>query len=468
MKCDKCGAELREGLKFCPECGANTTAKPAPAATGGSKRPPLKIQDNWKLFILIVGGAVAFYFLSAGYMAFSAHRGLKLAEQRLRTGQYESCEEQAAKLTRRRPKNLQAWLLLAECRSAQDDSDGALEAVDKAVKWHKNSAPLHSMRGEILYFKNNYPESEKALLLALKTDANDRRANQHMGLIRLHDKKHKEAVSYLEKALKGAGRKDSIRINHALGESYFAMGDFGNAQKSLLAALAHDLNRSDISVRLIETYLALNKFKEAKTEVERISVFTDETPYLASLRSRVYALAERVETIEYVMKRKDCDQNFMIVYTEMQGFINRLNSRAGSFMGKQIPELTEMAENSKKVYDCYQSLAPKSEYYYLVHTKCLSTASLLGETAASLDGYVRSGENNPDVQGIADQLRSFEKRSQELFDVWAKEQREMKIDELIEQGRKIESGEIKAADLILDLGLPAEPAPQELAKPGTE
>jgi tetratricopeptide (TPR) repeat protein len=467
MKCDKCGAELREGLKFCPGCGAKTPAESA-LGDSGVKRPSLKIQDNWKLFILIVGGAVAFYFLSAGYLAFSAHRGLKLAEQRLRTGQYKACESEAAKLTRRRPKNLQPWMLLAECRSALDDSDGALEAVDKAIKWHKNSAPLHSMRGEIQYFKNDYQESEKSLLNALEIDENDRRANQHMGLIRLHDKKHKDAVSYLGKALKGAGRKDSIRLNHALGEAYFAMSDFENAEKCFLAALAHDLNRSDISIRLIETYLALNKFKDAKKEVERISVFTDETPYLASLRARVYALAEKVETIEYIMKRKDCDQNFMIVYTEMQGFINRLNSRAGSFMGKQIPELTEMTENSKKVYDCYQSLSPKSEYYYLVHTKCLSTASLLGETAASLDGYVRSGNENPDVQGIAEQLRSFEKRSQELFDVWAKEQREMRIDELIEQGKKIESGEIKAADLILDLGLPAEPETKEPEKIDSE
>ena len=138
MFCRKCGKEIRENTKFCPQCGnpvnaIETKEHGNPKARAGKK--------NKRLFAIIVGAVI---IVAVGGGFFVALKDQKVKKQYsvcvdvgnkyLEEMDYEKAEASYLKAIKINPKEKESYMKLADIYMAQGEQDKATEILKQAIE----------------------------------------------------------------------------------------------------------------------------------------------------------------------------------------------------------------------------------------------------------------------------------------------------------------------------------------------
>ncbi len=470
MICNNCNSEVRDTLKFCPNCGAKIASPVAPETQpfrGRLVKPDLK--KSWKPFIWLLVAAAALYGGIRFYAAYNAQAGFKLGEHRYRIGEYKQGAEILEKVVRANPRLSKAWVVLAKCYREQGLKNRTVYTAERALRWNRNSSELYSILGEIYYQKKDMKKARENLEKSIKLEPGARAANQYLGFIYI-DTALKEravnkaasaadesaAVKYLEKALKGAPRTDRIDINNTLGDIYLNRKNYSAAEKAYLAALKDNMNLIDTSLKLIEVYLKLGKYTDAKREIDRAVQIDPGNKYVESRKIEVYEQIRKIETIDYIMKRKSLDEAFMDVYAALKSYIDRMNANPNAFLGREDQELAQMKEDATTVANNYKAMRSPQDYY-LVHTQSLNTSSTIIDIINTLQDYVRAPDDEK-YKLIYGELDNLKKLVDKTVATWKREEDKLNISAMIkdaqlnEQAMRYLRGEDKPEPMFVSPG----------------
>ena len=138
MFCKKCGKEIRENMKFCPQCGnpvnaIETKEHGNPKARAGKK--------NKRLFAIIAGAVI---IVAVGGGVFVALKDQKVKKQYsvcvdvgnkyLEEMEYEKAEASYLKAIKINPKEKESYMKLADIYMAQGEQDKATEILKQAIE----------------------------------------------------------------------------------------------------------------------------------------------------------------------------------------------------------------------------------------------------------------------------------------------------------------------------------------------
>ena len=138
MFCKKCGKEIRENTKFCPQCGnpvnaIETKEHGNPKARAGKK--------NKRLFAIIAGAVI---IVAVGVGFFVALKDQKVKKQYsvcvdvgnkyLEEMDYEKAEASYLKAIKINPKEKESYMKLADIYMAQGEQDKATEILKQAIE----------------------------------------------------------------------------------------------------------------------------------------------------------------------------------------------------------------------------------------------------------------------------------------------------------------------------------------------
>ncbi|MFA6451402.1 MAG: tetratricopeptide repeat protein [bacterium] len=427
MKCANCDAEIRDDLKFCPGCGGKIIppAPPKPVQLAKDKFQAT-LKTGWKPFIWVVvllslfGGA---YYV---YTSYKMQAEFKYGRHSYMIGEYRKCSDRLERVTARMPRMDQAWVTLAECYEEQGLNKRTVSTLEKALRWNKESPGLYAMMGRIYYKKNDLKNAKDMLLKAVKREPKNRIANQYLGYIFLKEKNKEKAISSLNISLKGASGTDRIAINKTLGDIYFSQKKYDSAEQSFLVVQKDDINDIDTALKLIETYLKLNKYNNARVEIDRVTLIDPESDSLKKRKEEVYEMVRLMEAIDYIKKRKVYDNSFLQIYSLLENYIGRVNINPNAFIGKlDDQELLELLDASEGLLRSYQAIKVPGDYY-LVHTQSMSAVSMFTDTIQTLQNYIKSGDPNQ-YRSLSVQLVALKEMMNKMVAMWKNESDKMNI-----------------------------------------
>ncbi len=158
MFCQRCGAKLPENTTKCPNCGAEYVAESATDPETNEKTPK-KISFFTKkkiiitlliVAILIFGGITAAVTLSNGSsISVSTSDMLQLADRYLKEMNYEQAIIEFQKILEIEPKNVDAYIGLAEAYVALGDNDRAIEVLEQGRRNVDNEQRIENKLAEI-------------------------------------------------------------------------------------------------------------------------------------------------------------------------------------------------------------------------------------------------------------------------------------------------------------------------------
>ena len=135
MICKKCGKEIKEHMKFCPQCGNPVNVVPI---DNNAKK---KSKTRKKLFLIIAGVVI---IVAVGGASFVALQGQKTEKQYtayvddgnkyLEEMDYEKAEASYLKAIRIKPKEKESYMKLADIYMVQDEQDKATAILKQAVE----------------------------------------------------------------------------------------------------------------------------------------------------------------------------------------------------------------------------------------------------------------------------------------------------------------------------------------------
>ena len=138
MFCKKCGKEIRENTKFCPQCGnlvnaIETKEHGNPKARAGKK--------NKRLFA-IIAGAVIIVAVGGGFFVALKDQKVKkqysvcvdVGNKYLEEMDYEKAEASYLKAIKINPKEKESYMKLADIYMAQGEQDKATEILKQAIE----------------------------------------------------------------------------------------------------------------------------------------------------------------------------------------------------------------------------------------------------------------------------------------------------------------------------------------------
>ena len=138
MICKKSGKEIKEHMKFCPQCGNPVNVVPI----DNNAKKKSKTRKKGKRIFLIIAGVVI--IAAVGGASFVALQGQKTEKQYtayvddgnkyLEEMDYEKAEASYLKAIRIKPKEKESYMKLADIYMAQDEQDKATEILQQAVE----------------------------------------------------------------------------------------------------------------------------------------------------------------------------------------------------------------------------------------------------------------------------------------------------------------------------------------------
>lgn len=463
MKCPSCAKELKPELKFCPHCGiriASPHANKAPAPQAAKtqfvhKKAAENSAAKWRSFFIIIALLVS---LSGGYVAldgYQAEKNYKECALNRKTGTYMAGAAFCEKSLKRRPRRIEAWAELAKCYQGMKNQEKTYTAVKSGLKWGEN-ADLLAIHGQLLIDKSNFKEAKKSLSRALKLEPGNRDANHQMGFLLLKIGEPEKAIPCLEKALKNAPREDHILINKTLGDIYAEKGDHKNAAESYRNALKKDMNVIEICLKLAKEYLALSKLDAAAGEAERCALISPENSEAAALKEQVLKEKDMVDIVKYVKTRKKLDDIFIMIYSSIMSFIERVNKDPDAFVGQETPELDDMVRDTNNLMENYRKLAPPSSYYQ-VHSQTLTSISTMNDTIGYLKTCVKSGEEQR-CRTLAEYITALETRMTQTVAIWEKEYNDMNLKDVLKKSIDVNRKKKEALKKQMESEKPANPS----------
>jgi TolB protein len=172
--------------------------------------------------------------------------------------------EQAVELA---PGSAGAHAVLAEAYMLDGDLDAAVDEADLALVQDINSAEAHRIRGWLYHVTDNdlgRAASELQIAAGLQPELWLRRHD--LGVLLLDAEDYVTAIMAFQDAL---GIRPKAITYTAIGEAYYSLGQYDQAQASLQQAISAGADNADTYGLLALTYAHLNECDEAETYVEQ-------------------------------------------------------------------------------------------------------------------------------------------------------------------------------------------------------
>ena len=167
MYCQRCGANLPENTTKCPNCGAEYAVENTAVPVADKKNAPKnsffakkKIIITFLIaVILIASGITAAVILSEGSsISVSTSDMLQLADRYLKEMNYEQAIIEFQKILEIEPKNVDAYIGLAEAYVALGDNDRAIEVLKRAQRNVDNNQRIENKLAEVNRIYESEPE----------------------------------------------------------------------------------------------------------------------------------------------------------------------------------------------------------------------------------------------------------------------------------------------------------------------
>ena len=138
MFCKKCGKEIRENMKFCPQCGNPVNA----IETKEHGNPKARAGKKNKRLFAIIAGAVIIVAVGGGFFVALKDQKVKkqysvcvdVGNKYLEEMDYEKAEASYLKAIKINPKEKESYMKLADIYMAQGEQDKATEILKQAIE----------------------------------------------------------------------------------------------------------------------------------------------------------------------------------------------------------------------------------------------------------------------------------------------------------------------------------------------
>lgn len=158
MYCQRCGAKLPENTSGCPLCGAEYRVENTTPIINDKKVPQKNFFTKKKItitaiiaVILIVGGIVAaITSINGSSISISTTDTLQLADRYLKEMNYEQAIVEIQKVLEIEPKNVDAYIELAEIYFGLGDMDKAIEVLERGYE-NTDSEEIENKIRKIIY-----------------------------------------------------------------------------------------------------------------------------------------------------------------------------------------------------------------------------------------------------------------------------------------------------------------------------
>ena len=138
MFCKKCGKEIRENTKFCPQCGNPVNA----IETKEHGNPKARAGKKNKRLFAIIAGAVIIVAVGGGFFVALKDQKVKkqysvcvdIGNKYLEEMDYEKAEASYLKAIKINPKEKESYMKLADIYMAQGEQDKATEILKQAIE----------------------------------------------------------------------------------------------------------------------------------------------------------------------------------------------------------------------------------------------------------------------------------------------------------------------------------------------
>src|SRR5262245_23693469 len=202
--------------------------------------------------------------------------------------------------------------LQARRLEADGDPKGALAALERAATADPKSAEVRAEIASLHLRRNEQADAEKAAKAALAIDENNVEANRALGLLyagvvdRANERTPsaqtatalKDAITYLERAVAGAGVTADANVQFQLGRLYIRNGTPDKAIQALMRVVAQSPNAVQGRLALAQAFAANKDLKSAINVLDEI--LEDEprvAPALAQYQEDAGLFKESADTL---------------------------------------------------------------------------------------------------------------------------------------------------------------------------
>lgn len=183
--------------------------------------------------------------------------------------------------------------LQARRLEADGDAKGALAALERAAAADPKSAEIRAEIASLHLRRNERPEAEKAAKAALAIDETNVEANRALGLLYAAAVEGsnertptgptatalRDAITYLERAVTGAGVTADANLQYTLGRLYIRNGTPDKAIQVLTRVIAQNPNSVPARLALAQAFAAN---KDLKGAINALDEILEEEPRVAS------------------------------------------------------------------------------------------------------------------------------------------------------------------------------------------
>jgi tetratricopeptide (TPR) repeat protein len=203
---------------------------------------------------------------------------LKLAELRIRSGQYAAAIDSLAKVIKERPQLRQAHLLLASAYLAQQNQDQALAIYRGMQELFPQDPQPPYLIGIIQLGKRQQPDARDAFERSLKVSPDYLPAVEKLVDLDITDKQYAAALDRVQKQI---DRNPKVAQPWAIrGKIKLAQLNFTDAEADLLKAIELDSTLESAYIMLAGLYVASNRQEQA---IDRLTTFTDKNKDVPAL-----------------------------------------------------------------------------------------------------------------------------------------------------------------------------------------
>jgi len=188
------------------------------------------------------------------------------------------------------------------------DSTGALGDLQKAVALNPYDAEIYNAIGLCYYSKHKFGKATSNFQKALELDPTHSDAHHNLGHLYLTQGRFDLAIGEFEKALTNDLYRERAQTLNAVGYAYYKKRDYLKAEKALRECVDHDRLYFLAYGNLGKVYIALDRYADAKSILERaleIKPVYPEAMLDLSLvyiklgdKQRAYTLVKRVKQID--------------------------------------------------------------------------------------------------------------------------------------------------------------------------
>jgi len=221
---------------------------------------------------------------------------------------------------------------LAELLLDQDQSEAALEEVDRALAPDPRAAPLLSLKGRILLVLDRCEDAVAPLKEALEIDPGLAEAHTFLGRALRALGQPKDALAELDRAIE-LEPSNAMALGFR-GQALKDLGRLDEAEESLQRALELDPDRNWVQTNLAETFLASGRTDEALELIDR-GLATDPTDTeLTVLKARALRdlsrLDDAVALLETSAERDPSSAELQAELGESLRLVGRLDDALGA------------------------------------------------------------------------------------------------------------------------------------------